>query len=251
MALELLTLGVNGEKRINFPRMIGYYTSDFRTPDTEAAVDYLSLICLNGDLPDPIGPAQLKICHDALRELVLTTREFTKLLGDVRADGTREKGAIEKRMKLIKLSDQDEFLHTITEQAAVQADDDGRAADAVLLYHLAEDYDTVVQILNKNLSSHIALDDGIPFQGLHESNAPPGSSMSLASVDDPTHLAINMLTVYKNNHIARKINPRNREACGVLLQISEAKRQYEMGEWAACLSVCPPFLLIPQATQTN
>jgi len=249
MALELLTLGANGEKRISFPRMIGYYTSDFRTPDTEAAVDYLSLICLNGDLPEPVGPAQLKICHDALRELVLTTREFTKLLGDVRADGTREKGAIEKRMRLIKLSDQDMFLNTITEQAAVQADDDGRAADAVLLYHLAEDYDTVVQILNKNLSSHIALDDGIPFQGLHAPNAAPGSSMSLASVDNPTQLAVNMLMVYKNNHIASKINARNREACGVLLQISEAKRQYEMGEWAACLSVCsssPPPSLRPR-----
>jgi nuclear pore complex protein Nup93 len=236
---ELLTLGTNGEKQINFPRMIGYYTSDFRTPNAEEAVDYLSLICLNGDLPPPSGPAQLKICHETLRELVLETREFTKLLGDVHRDGTRQKGAIEKRMKLIKLSDQSEFLRTITEQAAVQADDDGRAADAVLLYHLAEDYDTVVQILNKNLSGHIALDGATPFQGLEASSVPSSSSVSLASVDDPVRLAHNMLTMYHNNpNIMRKINVRNREACGVLLQIAEAKNLYEQGQWEACLGVC-------------
>lgn len=239
---ELLTLGANGEKQINFPRLIGYYTNDFRTPNAEEAVDYLSLICLNGDLPAPSGPAQLKICHEALRELVLETREFTKLLGDVHADGSRQKGAIEKRIRLIKLSDQSEFLRTITEQAAVQADDDGRAADAVLLYHLAEDYDTVVQILNKNLSGHIALDDGIiGYQGLEGSSAnlPPGSSISLASVDDPAQLVRNMLGMYHNNpNILRKINLRNREACGVLLQISDAKKHFEEGNWEACLAVC-------------
>ncbi|KAF8543439.1 Nup93/Nic96-domain-containing protein [Trichophaea hybrida] len=246
---ELLTLGANGEKQINFPRLIGYYTNDFRTPNAEEAVDYLSLICLNGDLPAPSGPAQLKICHEALRELVLETREFTKLLGDVHADGSRQKGAIEKRMKLIKLSDQCEFLRTITEQAAVQADDDGRAADAVLLYHLAEDYDTVVQILNKNLSGHIALDDGIiGYQGLEGSSAhlPPDSSISLASVDDPAQLARNMLGMYQNNpNILRKISLRNREACGVLLRISDAKKYFEEGNWEECLAIIDHVDVIP------
>jgi nuclear pore complex protein Nup93 len=239
LAQELLTLGPNGVKRINFPRMIGYYVSALRTPNAEEAVDYLSLICLNGDLPPPTGPAQIKVCHETLRELVLETREFTKLLGDVLADGTRQKGAIEKRIKLIKLSDESDFLRTITEQAAVQADDDGRMADAVLLYHLAEDYDTVVQILNKNLSAHIALDEGVqPFHPQEPSSAPPGSSASLASVDDPVRLAHNMLTVYHQNpNILRKINIRNREACGVLLQIAEAKNYFTQGQWEACLSV--------------
>jgi nuclear pore complex protein Nup93 len=240
---ELLTLGATGEKQINFPRLVGYYTRDFRTPNSEEAVDYLSLIALNGDLPAPNGPAQLKMCHDALRELVLETREFTRLLGDVHADGTREKGAIEKRMKLIKLSDQSEFLRTITEQAAVQAEEDGRASDAVLLYHLSEDYDTVVQILNKNLSDYIAMDDGIfpggtGYQGVDPPSSAPGSSVSLASVDNPAHLARNMLGMYHNNPtILRRINIQNREACGVLLQIADAKMRYEEGKWDSCLAV--------------
>jgi nuclear pore complex protein Nup93 len=238
---DLITLGSNGEKQINFPRLIGYYTRDFRTPNAEEAVDYLSLICLNGDLPSPIGPAQLKVCHEALRELVLETREFTKLLGDVHANGTREKGAIEKRMKLLKLSSQSDLLHTITEQAAIQADDDGRAADAVLLYHLAGDYDTVVLILCKNLSNHIALDDGTI--GNYSVESPPpnlalGYSVSLASVDDPVQLAKNMLQLYATDAtVLRAINLRTREACGVLLQISEAKKMFEQERWDSCLEV--------------
>jgi len=247
---DLITLGSNGEKQINFPRLIGYYTRDFRTPNAEEAVDYLSLICLNGDLPAPVGPAQLKVCHEALRELVLETREFTKLLGDVHANGTREKGAIEKRMKLLKLSGRSDLLRTITEQAAIQAEDDGRAADAVLLYHLAGDYDTVVLILSKNLSNHIALDDGsVGHYGL-EPPPPPnlalGYSVSLASVDDPVQLAKNMLQLYATDaNILRTINLRTREACGVLLQISEAKKMFEQEKWDSCLEIIDRTDVIP------
>lgn len=226
--------------------MIGYYTRDFRSPNIEESVDYLSLICLNSDLPAPVGPTQLKICHEALRELVLESREFTKLLGDVRADGTREKGAIEKRIKLIKLSDQSDFLRTITEQAAVQADDDGRAADAVLLYHLAEDYDTVVQILNKNLSDKIALEDASQgFQPLGQQ--PQGNSAdSLVAVDDPAQLAQSMLAMYSNSAlIIRKIHPRNREACGVLLHIAGARNRYLEGNWETTLDIIDRIDVIP------
>ncbi|KAI5798894.1 Nup93/Nic96-domain-containing protein [Geopyxis carbonaria] len=242
---ELTTYGTHREKQINFPRMIGYYTRDFRTPNVEEAVDYLSLICLNGDLPAPVGSNQLHVCHEALRALVLETREFTKLLGDVRADGTRERGAIETRLKLVKLSDQSEFLRTITEQAASQADEDGRASDAVLLYHLAEDYDTVVQILNKNLSDSIALEENVmAHQGFE--GAVPGSSMSLASVDDPMQLARNMLGMYTENaNIIRKISLKHREACGVLLQIGEAKKKFAEGRWESCLTIIDRVDVIP------
>jgi nuclear pore complex protein Nup93 len=233
-----VSLGATGEKQVNFPRLIGYYTRDFRTPNAEEAVDYLCLICLNGDLPLPTGQQHLAICHDALRELILETTEFTKLLGDVRADGTREKGAIEKRMKLIKLADQQEYLRTITEQAATQANDDGRATDAVLLYHLAEDYDTVMEVINKNLSDSIASEDDSPPFSYRAGAGAPDSSSSITSVDDPALLATSMLKLYSGNAaIYSKISLRNREAAAVLLRIAEAKTRYQEGKWESCLEV--------------
>lgn len=234
---DLLTLGAKGEKQINFPFLIASYTHDFRTPNAEEAVDYLALICLNGDIPPPSGPVHLAICHETLRDLVLETREFTKLLGDVRSDGTREKGAIEKRMKLIKIADQREYLRTITEQAAIQADDDGRSTDAVLLYHLAEEYNIVVEIINKNLSDSIASEE---VQTVYYDRAPSANSgsMSLTSVDDPVRLAKNMMNMYSAHaSMFATINVRNREATGVLLMIAQAKERYQLGKWESCLQV--------------
>jgi nuclear pore complex protein Nup93 len=237
--------------------MLGYYTRDFRAENTEAAVDYINLICLNADLPGQAGKSQASLCHSALRELVLETREFAKLLGDIRADGIRISGVIERQMKLINLADQEEFLRTVTIQAAKIADDNGRTTDAVLLYHLAEEYDNVITIINKALSEAIAVELGqeqIKLQPLKPRAGPgqqqrgdtqPGSSLSLTSVDDPADLARNMVGLYNQNAMYfRKIRQTNRDACGVLLRMSEAKALVEAGQWAPALDVsCFGFFL--------
>lgn len=239
--------------------MLGYYTRDFRAGNVDAAVDYLALICLNANLPGALGKSQASLCHEALRELVLETREFAQLLGDIRSDGTRLKGAIEKRLKLIHLAGQGEFLQTVTIQAASIADDNGRTADAVLLYHLAEDYDNVIAIINHALSEAIAVEIGqeeIRLQPLkprtsnsiaqsQQQGSLPGSSLSLISVDDPAGLAGNMIAVYQSNALYyEKISPVNRDACGILLQLSSAKSKVLQGQWAEALDVSSRFMLL-------
>jgi len=232
--------------------MLGFYTRDFRAGNVEAAVDYLTLICLNGNLPGAIGKSQASLCHEALRELVLETREFAQLLGDIRSDGTRLKGVIERRLKLIALSDQEEFLKLITMQAASVADDSGRITDAVLLYHLAEDYDNVIAIINRALSEAIAVDIGqeqIRLQPLkpravaqqeqdQQLQRPDGSSLSLTSVDDPVVLARNMISLYNASALYfQKIRAVNRDACGLLLRMSEAKAKVASGQWSEAIDV--------------
>ncbi|MCJ1476998.1 hypothetical protein MMC13_005669 [Lambiella insularis] len=253
---ELLTYSTQELPQISFGRMVGYYTRDFRTSNAVAAVDYLTLICLNVDLPGEAGKSQAPLCHEALRELVLETREFAQLLGDVRADGTRIKGAIEQRLRLIGIADQEAFLRTVTLQAASIADDNGRTTDAVLLYHLAEDYDNVITIVNRSLSDAIALDIGeekLKLQPLkprelsqQDQRTPEGSSLSLATVDDPAILAKNMIQVYNGNALYyQKIRSANRDSCGVLLRISEAKRLVESDKWADALDIISSLNLLP------
>ena len=263
--LQLTTVTLNTKElpQINFGRMIGYYTRDFRTGNPVAATDYLTLICLNADQPGQIGKSQASLCHEALRELVLETREFAQLLGDVRSDGTRIKGAIEQRLKLINLPDQDAFLRTVTLQAARVADDNGRTSDAVLLYHLAEDYDAVISIINRVLSDAIAIDlGGEQFRlqilkprsapGAGQQQAPEGSSLSLAAVDDPAVLARNFISLYNTNAMYyQKIRPANRDACGVLLRLSEAKGRVENGQWAEALDVSLPSPLSPASDSSS
>ena len=233
--------------------MIGYYTRDFRAGNVESAVDYLTLICLNADLPGAIGKSQSSLCHEALRELVLETREFAQLLGDIRSDGTRLKGAIEKRLKLIALADQEEFLKVVTIQAASVADDNGRVTDAVLLYHLAEDYENVITIINRALSEAIAVDIGQEQMRLQplkprtvdqnpQQQQQEGSSLSLISVDDPIDLAKHIIHLYNENAMySQKIRPINRDVCGILLRMNEAKSRVAAGQWSEALDVRLPY----------
>lgn len=235
--------------QISFGRMIGFYTRDFRAGNAEAAVDYLTLICLNAGLPGALGKSQASLCHEALRELVLETREFAQLLGDVRADGTRLKGAIEKRLKLIALADQERLLRVITIQAASVADDNGRVNDAVLLYHLAEDYENVIFIVNRTLSEAIAVDIGqeqtrlqaskprmsVQREQIHESGA---STLSLTSAGDPVLLARNMIRLYgKNAMYSQKIRESSRDTCDMLLGMAEAKARTAAGQWSEAIDV--------------
>jgi hypothetical protein len=241
--------------------MLGYYTRDFRSGHVEAAVDYLTLICLNADVPGALGKVQAELCHEALRELVLETREFAQLLGDIQSDGTRIKGLIEERLKLIHLADQEDFLRTVTIQAARMADDSGRTTDAVLLYHLAEEYDNVITIINRALSEAIAVEIGedemqlqplkprvsTPAASNEKQQASTNSSLSLTSVDEPTALARNMISLYNTNALYyQKIRPANRDACGILLRLSEVKVKVSGGQWAEALDVSIIHFLFPR-----
>jgi nuclear pore complex protein Nup93 len=253
--------------QLNFGYLLTQYTKEFRTAHVEAAVDYFSLLCLNADLPGALGESQASVCHEALREYILETRDFAKLLGDIRSDGTRIKGLIEQRISLIKLVDQEEFLKTITVQAAAVAEDKGLITDAVLLYHLAEDYDRVIDIIDRTLSDSVAVPLGSPTLKLQPlrprtslppdgrdleqgASVEPGTSLSLTVVEDPVVLAKNMIGLYNRNALYyQRIRQSNRDACGLLLRMMEAKTEVETGKWTAALDVSsrpgnPPIVFL-------
>ncbi|KAJ5108771.1 Nucleoporin interacting component Nup93/Nic96 [Penicillium angulare] len=258
---EILSFTVKQNAQINFGYLITQYTREFRTGYVEAAIDYFTLICLNSDLPGSLGKSQSSVCHEALREFILETRDFAKLLGDIRADGTRIKGIIEQRIDLIKLTDEHDFLKNITLQAAGVADDKGLITDAVLLYHLAENYDRVVDIINRALSESIAVELGgilLKLQPLRprveegQSNdqSVPGSSLSLTAVDDPVVLGKNMIFLYNSNPMYYdSIRPVNRDACGLLLCMMEAKVEVEAGRWAPALDAIDKLNILPLQAQ--
>ncbi|KAI1506572.1 Nup93/Nic96-domain-containing protein [Biscogniauxia marginata] len=251
----LLSYDTRSKPQLSFGRMLGYYTRDFRAADVDSAVDYLTMICLNADLPGEAGRQQAELCHAALRELVLESREFSKLIGDIRPDGHRITGLIEQRGRLIGLREEDDFVKTVTLQAARFADDNGRTTDAVLLYHLAGDYDSVVTIVSRALSEAISLEIGedpmrlMPVKPRSDGQGPeaqPGSSLSLASIDDPVQLAATMMSMYeKDTMFYTKIEDQNRVACHILLQMSDIKRLVEAGQWPESLDKIRALEILP------
>ena len=247
---DLLSFDTRGNAQLNYGRMLGYYTRDFRAADVASAVDYLVMICLNADLASEAGRQQAELCHIALRELVLETREFSKLIGDIRPDGHRITGLIEERSALIGLREEDDFVKAVTLQAARFADDNGRTTDAVLLYHLAGDYDSVVTIISRALSEAISLEIGedpmrlVPVKpraadgAQQQQSQQPGSSLSLAAIDDPVQLAATMMAMYEQDAMFyTKIEGHNKNACHILLQMSEIKGLVETGQWPEALDV--------------
>ncbi|KAI1471524.1 NIC-domain-containing protein [Daldinia caldariorum] len=252
---SLLSHDTRSRPQISFGRMLGYYTRDFRAADVASAVDYLTLICLNADLGGEAGRQQAELCHAALRELILESREFSKLIGDIRPDGRRIAGLVEERASLIGLREEDDFVKTVTLQAARFADDNGRTTDAVLLYHLAGDYDSVVTIVSRALSEAISLEIGedpmrlVPVKPRLDGKDPeaqPGSSLSLASIDDPIQLAATMMSMYeKDAMFYTKVEESNRIACHILLQMSDIKNLVEGSQWPEALDKIRALEILP------
>ncbi|KAJ1338145.1 Nucleoporin NIC96 [Microdochium nivale] len=258
-ATDLVSFDTRGNRQISFGRMLGYYTRDFRAADVKSAVDYLVLICLNADLEGEAGTQQAELCHAALRELVLETREFSKLIGDIRPDGQRIHGLIQERAQLIHLQAGDDFVRTVTQQAARFADENGRTTDAVLLYHLAGDYDSVVTIVSRALSEAISQDIGedpmrlMPVKPRADGKTPgaqPGSSLSLASIDDPVQLAQTMLSIYEADAMFyTKVEDQNRISCHMLLEMSVIKKMVEAGQWSESIDKIQKLEILPIEAQ--
>lgn len=254
--------------QIAFGSMVGLYTRDFRTADATAAVDYLTLICLNGDLTGEIGKRQRGLCWQALNEVVLETREFAQLLGDIRSDGQRIKGSIEQRLRLINLDNERDFLKNITLVAARTAEEQSRVTDAALLFHLAEDFDKVIQVVSNAVSQALTTELGeqpnrlTPLkprnaaQDPQQQQAQQGqqiqSSLSLTAVDDPIELARNMTDLYSTSPMYySKIKENTRDCCDILLKLSEARSELEARNWPAVIDVSPPLRHICTFTFTN
>jgi nuclear pore complex protein Nup93 len=258
--------------------MVGYYTGSFRIARAELAADYLILIALNADLPGEAGKQQATLSLEGLRELVLETREFATLLGDIRSDGQRVPGAIQKRGELLKKSitvvdgpakDVASHMKLLTVQAATTADEYGRTTDAVLLYHLAGEYDRVLTVVNRTLSDALTVELGReptrlePLKprateptgnGNGPNSSPPSATLSLTAVDDPVVLAQNMYSLYTSTatpsgptsgNAYAEIKTRTRETTKALLRLSNAKAAILSGQFTACLESLVSTGLLP------
>jgi len=255
---EILSHTAKQQPELNFGKIVGFYTRDFRAARPDAAAEYLVLLCLNADLGGEAGKQQAGLCHEALRELVLETREFSTLLGDVKINGHTTPGLIQERVPLIKLVDEDDLVNAITREAARMADDNGRTNDAVLLNHLAGDYDSVVSILNRALSEALSVELGQeplrlePLKPRVATVEPQqvaqltSSSLSMLGTDDPVDLALKVIELYDNNSLWwRKVAPQNRETLGILYKLNEAKKVIEARAYMEALDVSTPQSYYP------
>jgi len=187
---------------------------------------------------------------------VLESKQFTDLLGEVRPDGTKIPGFLERSLPLLKLSDSSSFLNNIVHQAAAASEENFQIRPAILLYNLAEDYDRVLAVLNKELGATL-MDpiDSASAPGLAPA-APgvvgqvPASQVVADSSSSTSALAREILKSYEASaHIVKKLSVRNRQTCRTLLGLKEFVDLYVARDLEKALERIEALNLIPLTAQ--
>lgn len=75
---------------IHFAKLIHRYVRSLPPGKSAVALQYLYLISLNGDLPDPRGREQIALCHNYITELVIETKAYGELVGSIDEHGVKQ-----------------------------------------------------------------------------------------------------------------------------------------------------------------
>ncbi|GJJ69903.1 nuclear pore complex protein Nup93 [Entomortierella parvispora] len=217
----------------NFTQLIHYQARIIAERYPTEALTYLYQICLNTDLSPATNQEQIQLCHSYIQELVLQSSDYPSLLGSTR-HGIKTPGVIEKYLRLIKIENSDQFVKDITIKAAASKAKEGRVDDAIQLYSIAEAYNQVIELLNRQLAEVIA-NPGLQNSG----NGPADSGVNIPAI----RRWINEYV--QDPKINQQIIPRNLETCGILLKLVEFMELYERAKYEAAVSVIEELDLIP------
>ncbi|KAK6204411.1 Nup93/Nic96-domain-containing protein [Scheffersomyces amazonensis] len=239
----------NNEIEINFSRLLGSYTRSFKISDPKVACQYLILIAMS--------KGEVNKCHEALRELILISREFSMLLGEINEineiNGSKIPGILERQRSLIKLDDLSEFYHQIIELSAIKCEEEGRIFDAILLYQLCQEYDTVISSINKLLSeilSSTELDKPIIKGGNYEVLTADRTITNKEYVDTIDNNVIlfsrHIVNIFnKNSSILTKINPQKKATTDTLLPIIDIRDLFLNKDFRQVLTEISKLNLLP------
>lgn len=243
---DLVCVNQKEQLEINFSRLLGSFSRSFKISDPKVAAQYLILICMSkgGKSSD-----ETTKCHEAIRELILISREFGLLLGDLNPEnGEIEAGILEKQRTLINLLDLQDFYRQITRVSASSCEEEGRIFDAVRLYQLCQEYNTVVALINKFLSEILSMTE------LDKPLLPQNNYQTTTGETKPSETAENnfillnqhIMRVFGNNsRILEKILPKEKEINGYLLPIVNIRESFVRKEWQATLDAVKNLGLVP------
>lgn len=243
---DLISINSNDVYEINFSRLLGSYTRIFKLSDPKVATQYLILICMSKGGHSKEESAK---CHEAFRELILLSREFGLLLGELNQEnGDSSSGILKKQRALINLPDLQNFYHQIVEISASRCEEEGRIFDALRLYQLCQEYNTVVSLLNKFLSEIISMTElDKPLLTGAEYKNTSGALKPEETIDNNIILlSKHIMSIFNNNsYILEKVSTKQREINGYLLPIIDIREKFVQKDWQGTLALVKNLGLIP------
>ena len=136
-------------KRINIARLLLLYVRKFEDTNAKEALHYFYFLRDLKKSEDDNSASNLFM--SCVSQLVLESREFDLLLGQILADGSRSPGLIDK------FQGSNVNVHRIIELVAEDSESKGMFEDSVRLFDLAKKHDKVIELLNKLLAQVISL----------------------------------------------------------------------------------------------
>ncbi|CAN3486189.1 nucleoporin Nic96p [Diutina catenulata] len=245
---ELLVAAPPHGHAINFARLMGSYTRTFKISDPKVASQYVILVAMTAR-PDEVAKS-----HEAVRELVLASREFGMLLGEVdEATGNQRPGLLQRQRRLVALEDVDKFNVVIPGTAARQCLEQGRIFDALTLYQLAGEYDAAVQLVNKLVAEILASTELSKPVTEYGNYARDPSKPEHESVDNNIILlAQHLRTQYQTNPtIINGLSPREKQTADTLLQVVEVRQVFVKKDWAQVLEQIERLDVVPISAQAD
>ncbi|KAJ1822828.1 nuclear pore complex subunit [Coemansia sp. RSA 2599] len=228
---------------LDFARVVTQYAYALPESAADDAINYLLLLTLGAGSNVAERRAA---CEQAIVRVLYERREYAHFLGDINADGTRQRGYLERYLPLLGISSHEQLSQTIIRRLADRSRDEGRLADTVLLYNLGERYNTVLTVLCKQLGEILYI---------YGSNAGGGPSIGVSSdfaadnamgLDDVEGVARAVLAHYKQReHIAQALDVRAVNTCSALLTVMDFLALHRKGAYENALQVIETTQLLP------
>lgn len=238
---------------IDFAKLLELYTRSFKISDPKVAAEYLLLIAMT-----TTNEQELNKCYEFLRQLILVTREFSMLLGELNEfNGEKIPGLLEQQRLLIKLENLHDFNLKITEICAIRCEEEGRIFDALILYQSCEEYNTVVGLINKLLSELISTTDlnkPLVKQGNYSSGNDNESDNNNQDTiqNNIVLLSQHIIKVFMNSsHILEKVTSEVKQTNQILLPIVEIRQTFILKDWRKVIEEIGKLGLLPLNPQAT
>ncbi|OUM66484.1 hypothetical protein PIROE2DRAFT_40773 [Piromyces sp. E2] len=238
--------------QFNFSRLIHQYCRSLKMFDTSTILNYIYIIALYGidyskkynnyysDIFYQSGKYYTDLTYMYICEVILERNEFVDPKGEANVEGNKVLQDVEKHSKLIYIHSPQEFIDKITKVAAQQCTDDGRINDAIVLYNMAKEYNTVICLLNKQLGDAIAQYKYSNAFISNDKNSSP--NYNIISVD----MAEKILSYYlQQQSIYCTICEKNRTTCTILIGLLKFMNYWKENKLEQAIHVFETLSLIP------
>ncbi|KAF5393678.1 hypothetical protein D9757_000346 [Collybiopsis confluens] len=283
LTLSPSTTGGQPVPSLTLNTVIWRYIRQFVKMDAKEGLQYVYTLPLSADQPSPpgVGREQLEAAWELVRRIIVMANGgpvWEELVGGVRGDGTRFPGVVPANLPLLRLSLSPDSQPSYQPQnlsslgPSLQTSDyksqvliptassllsSDRLPEAIKLYDLAGEYDTVVGCLAQALGNLVA--SGSAATGLGGSGgitwSASGEQASRAKELEKT--AREILTVYERlgrgtglaltgaGSSGANAGGKDRDACVKLLRILEAGERGREGQVDRALEILESTSLVP------